>query len=380
MESLDDTQPRSPFKTPPTVRELQGAPPLNMPPEEDEGDAGGPGCWLWGFVVVFMLLLAVAIVLFAGAAGWTEGQRQADRHATATRAQLVNEQLARIPTDIADGNQRLIQVRLDFLATLTPGVPAVVDLRQTATAVYLNAQPTPTLTPTATLEITAEETTPPPEITEDIAPTANESGYDLAQLLTDAQREIALGEYEDAYETLDLIVRIDPNYQRTTVRGLINQALTTRATTLYRTEQTLAEAIRLTDLAEEYGSIGELDYERLIAGLYLDAKRATGTGDHAKAISSINQIRNNYQTSYLGIDLNRMLFNELVLYADAWAIGGQHCQAVTYYNQALTLFNDNGIIAKRDNSQLICEQGTPTPGPEGLEGQPTIAPVGQPGT
>ena len=346
----DDTQPRSLFQTP-------------------EPEESGPGCVVWGFMGVFGLSLAVLIVVLAGTAGWTAGQRTADENATATQSEQINQQLVRIPTDVAAGNQYLLSVRLEFLATITPGVPAVPQIQQTATALYVESLPSPSLTPTMTVEpVTTVEVTM--EATP-VVTTETEGGYDLDALLRDARIQIGAGEMVEAYNTLDAIIRIDPNYERATVRGLISQALITRATTLYQTPDTanLAEAIRLTDLAEEYGPIGDLNYERLIAGLYLDAERTISTGDHAVAIVTLNNIIS-YQSTYKGIDLRRILFDEYVRYAEAWAIGGEYCQAVPRYDAALSLFASSTVSTQRDTAQTLCEQGTPTP---------TLAPVSSSG-
>jgi tetratricopeptide (TPR) repeat protein len=377
MQPLDDTQPHAPFQEegdPEDENFLR--PPYN---EGDNDDSTGPGCLVWGLVGTITLGVALAIVALAGAAGWTAGQQVADGNASATQSALIQQQLARIPTDVADGNQYNLALRINYLATLTPAVQGVPELQQTATALYFDGQPTETLPPTAT---------PPPvveaEITEEVVEIVitpgHDSGYDLEGLLQSARDHIARGEYAAAYELLDVIERVDSDFQRSTVRGEISQVLTNWAGQLYATTDSLAEAIRLTTLAEDYGPIGELSYERLIAGMYLDAQRAIGAGDHPTAINHINRIRN-YQTTYKGINLNELLFEELVRYGNAWRMEGQYCQAVTYYNQALGLFNRPAVAAQRDNAQMICEQGTPVPpgepGENG-EGQPDYAPVGQP--
>jgi tetratricopeptide (TPR) repeat protein len=339
----DDTQPHVPLLN-------EDGPPPDYGPE-------GPGCFVWGLLAVVVAGMALVIVVLAATAGWTEGHRVSDRHATATQVEQINEQLRRIPTDVASGNQYLLNLRIGFLATLTPAVPVVADLQSTATAVYFNSQPTATPTVTPTAEVVATES--PVVTTEPQAPT----GYDLDGMLEEAQLDIRFGDYDAAYEKLDNIARIDPDFQRTTVRSLIFEALTAQAQQLFRTatEADLAEAIRLTGLAEEYGDIGELDYERLIAERYLDIQRTIGTGNHASAIRLLNDMIVNFQSTYKGIDFNRMLFNEYMAYGQAWEFGGQYCQAVVQYNFALNLFNDGGARAKRDAAQTICEQGTPTP-------------------
>lgn len=366
----DDTQPRSPLRS-----QSPGQPVHTASGPADDGEFTGPGCLVWGVVSAIMLVLALLIVGLAAAAGWTGGQRIASANGTATQAYVINEQLARIPTDIAGGNEYLISVRLDFLAAMTPGVPAVPELRQTATAVHLTAIATPTPTPTAQrIEVTEEATA-------EATAVQAEDGYDLAALLSEAQRQVDLGMYEDAIETLDAIIRIDSNYQRTAVRSLMSRALRSQAAILFRSLDTLAEAINLTNLAEQYGPIGELDYERYVAGLYLDAIRTTQLGNYAASIRSLNELYQ-LQTTYKGVDIGRLLFTQYVSYGDAWVFGGNNCAAVPHYDSALRLFSDSEVRGKRDAAQTACElaqTATPFAPAPGAEGQPTIAPVGQPG-
>jgi tetratricopeptide (TPR) repeat protein len=381
-----DTQPRSPFTQPPTPQ-----PPLE--PEPEDG-VGGPGCLVWGLFAVVALGFAVAIVGLAAAAGWAEGERLADRRATATQSGLVDEQIVRIPNDIANGNADLLGQRLSYLETVAPDLVALPDLRITATAVYVAAQPTattpatatPTPTETAAPEVTAESTEA--VVVEDAAPTSPAQRFDLDGLLTEARRQIAADELEDAYETLDAIVRIDSNYQPAVVEDLLADTLLTLATRLYRSENTLAEAIYYTGIAENFDiAIGDLSYERLIAGLYLDIQNAVASDDHPTAIRLLNEVRG-YQTSYQGQDFNRLLFNEYVAYGDAFVAGNEPCRSLTHYDQALRLFADNGVQAKRSAAQAQCSQGTiqqtvtpgtPAPGAPVPTQQP-IAPIGVPGT
>lgn len=358
------------------------------PPPDDEN--AGPGCMVWGLIGLFGLALAVLVVVMAAAAGWTTGQREADRLATATQAVVINEQLARIPTDVADGNEYILRLRLSHLEQYAPNLPQLPALQITATAVYMANLPTVTPTPTATQPVTATaEVTAvptqaavdaPPEITAEVSD-SGEVQYDLPGLLQRARDQIAIGEYDDAYEVLDAIIRIDDQFQRATVRQLMLDVLTNQAEQLYFSTDTLAEAIRLTDIAEQYGDIGSLNFERYMASLYLSAQSALTARNIPLAIEYINEMRTVGQLSdYKGQNLNRLLFDAYVDYAQAFEFGSEPCRALVQYNNALNLFDDAGIQARRDNAQTACEQGTPTPGPPGAEGQPTIAPIGVPGT
>lgn len=413
MADLEDTRPKSPFKEAGIdPRQAQNPqyhpqqPPINAQPPQPPypQEPSGPGCLVWGLILICGGLMSVAVVFFAGTAGWTAGEQEANRLATVTQVSRIGAQLTRIPQDIVEGNDFNLGRRLDYLETVVPGYGELPALRETATALYLVNLPTATATSTVTPTPTPTLTVPPPtemletaEVTEVIAPPTEETegeqseaapgnpfNLDPVVLLEEARTQIANAEYDEAYETLDIIIRLDDDFQRETVRGLMYEALTTRARQLYRAEATLAEAITLTDLAEEYGPVGEseLNYERLIASLYLDAQRNIGSGDHLAAIGAIQQLLS-YQTSYLNQDFTRLLFEEYVAYAEAWAAGQEYCQAVVQYQNALNLFNDPLVVTARDAAQQSCAAGgalTGTPGVPGAVPGATLPPIGQPGT
>lgn len=373
MSSVDDTQPRFPKVEPPFIQ----------PPDEDEDlQAGGPGCLIWGVVGVLAAGFAVLIVVLAGAAGWTSGQRIAGDNATATQNAEIRAQLERIPDDINSGNLVLLEARLQYLATLTPGVTGVPELALTATALYDGAQVTPTATATATITPAADATTPPPPQAEN-EPTISAVGFDLATLLEEARSAVALGQWQNAIDLLDAIIAIDSTYESATVRGLMLDALSRRALGLFRTGESLAEAVLLTDRAKEFGlpTDSELHFEQYVATLYLNASSAIGT-NYSTAIRALNELLS-VAPNYRNGEVRRLLFNQYVAYGDAYVAEGNHCAAVPQYQNALNLFNDVAVTAKRSAAETTCAQGTPVvpvdPADPNATPQP-IAPIGVPGT
>lgn len=387
MPQNDDTQPRSPFQQPtagsaPPFEGEPLTPTLDAPPDAAPPD--GPGCAMWGLAGVVIAVFALAIVGLAGAAGWTTGERIWQVDATATQDRRIAEQLARIPTDIAAGNPALLGMRLNFLAELTPGVPGVDGFAVTATALALPTV-TPTPTPTLAAPTGAPAASPTPEAFAATAePGAAGPAFDLDALYAEAQRQVSLGQYEEAIETLDVLIALDETYQTAAVRALMTQALTTHAANLFTSLDTIAEAIFYTDRAEEFGAdIGELSYERLVGQLYLDATRVSDLGDYGAAIRAWQRLLN-YQPEYKGVNVRQQIFRQYVLFGDAWVAGGQPCLAVPQYINALSLFNSPEVTGKRDAAQQACANATPTPDPNnpgGVPGeQPTVAPIGVPGT
>lgn len=361
MASMDDhIQPVS----------LEETPPHGMPPVD--GEVGGPGCVLWGVVGVLALGFAIVIVALAGAAGWTSGQRQAQSFATATQQAEIQDQMNRIPGDVASGNTVLLSARLQFLATQTPGVAGLAAYMETATAVFMNMLPTETPQPTATPEATEAVFVPEETQAVEIQIETSGSGYDLPGLLEQARNAVRLGQYTDAVDLLQVIEAVDRTYESAEVRGLMLQALTAQALRLFRGGGNLAEAILLTDEAEKYGlpADSELRYESYVAALYLNARSKIGT-DYGAAIRALQEAYN-VAPNYRDGELRNLLFGQLVAYGDAWVAEGNPCAAVGQYQSALTIIIDGGVDAKRSNAETACQQGTPVPGPDGQ----SIAPIG----
>lgn len=375
MVSVDDTQPRSPFKTPPHAQ-----PPVTLEPYEEEPASGGPGCGIWAIIGVVILGFAVVIIALAAIAGWTSGQRVAQMNATATQGAAISEQLSRIPGDVASGNTYVLNARLQYLLTITPSVPGLNDFVQTATAVYLNSQPTQTATPTITATPSATQSAPLelPEATSSVG--SSGGSMDMAALLQEAQQAVSLNEWDRAIETLDVVLAANSSYETATVRGLMSQALTSKALQLYRSGGVgdLAEANVLTDRAEQFGGIGELEYERYIATLYLDALNTIGA-NYPAAIQALGKI---YRETPYYRDVAQLLFDQYVAYGDAWVAQGEYCPAIGHYQAALTVLSSSGVSAKLSNAETMCSQATPLPGPDTTltpGAAQTIAPVGQVG-
>lgn len=370
MVSLDDTQPRSPLQTP--------APPPDMLDPYDDTPAGGPGCAVWAIIGVVIVGFAAVIVALAGLAGWASGQRVAQMNATATQNAAIHEQISRIPADIASGNVIVLNARLHYLLTITPGVPGMDELVQTATAVFLSSQPTQTPAPSVTPTASPTQAAPLqlPEAT--AAVSGSGSTLDLARLLAEAQQAASLNDWDGAIETLDVILAADSSYETGTVRSLMRQALTSKALILYRSGSVgdLAQANVLADRAEQFGDIGELNYERYIATLYLDALNTIGA-NYPAAIQALGKI---YRETPNYRDVAQLLFDQYVAYGDAWVAQGEYCPAVGHYQAALTVLSSGGVSAKLTNAETVCAQATPIPGPDtsltpGAE--QTVAPVGQ---
>lgn len=373
----DDTQPVRRVTLPPQSE--QPLTPDLMPDELYDDAPRGMGCRSMFLIGLILAFFGVAIVGLSAGAGWTNGQRSARATSIATEQLGYQAQSDLVANDILAGNLGLADTRIRYLATNIPSLPQLPNLLQTGTAIYLTMQPTATHTPTATPTVTPTAEGPTITPTFEATPTLSDP-YNLAERLNRAQSEVSLGQWGNAIDELDIILSIDPNYEVVTVRTLMSRALNEQALLLYRTGS-LAEAIYLTDRAEEFGTLLDgLNYERYIATLYISARSKVGTSDYTGALSALQEIYN-VAPNYNNGEISQMLFRTYMAYGDALTYGSP-CFAVEQYNSALRLFNDIDAQNKRVTAETWCSQGTPTP--EGFVATPvdpfapTTAPIGQP--
>ncbi len=318
-----------------------------------------------------VLLVAIAIVALAGAAGWTSGQREANTHALATQNAAVNEQLAHIPSDVDSGNTVLLDARIRWLATQTPGVPGVDGFIMTATALYQNSLPTATPLVTATPEATQMQATEVPAITQEAS-----GGYDLTSILSQAESAVASSQWQDAIDLLDVILGADPTFDSAHVNQLMAQALNSYAGQLYNANQP-AEANLIVTRARQVGTLADgLDYENMAAELYLTAKSAVGTGSPL-AINDLQKVLNLGPGRYFQ-EAQKLLYNMYVAQGDSYVAQGNNCSAASSYQQATNVFSSGVANGKYAAAQNICVNAPPTVDPNlVIPSDGSVAPVGQ---
>lgn len=340
----DDTQPLAPLPT----EERQ---PARARPERRRSTArrDNRNCLYQVLAALALLLLALLIVVLAGLAGWTAGQQDAQDVIAVTQAARLRDQLGRIPGDVAAGNTQLLQARLDFFADMTPAVPQLPQLRQTATALArptLTFTPGPTFTPTITATVVAPQTV----------------AWDPEDLLRQGREAIGSGDYEEGVDLLQALEALEPDYASVTVRELILNGLTRQAQRLFRSGDRLAEAILVTDEAIRYGLSADsgLRYERYMAALYLDARSQISRGP-AAAIPALRELYD-VAPGYRGGELPGLIAGQHAAWAEQLLTGGDPCAAHEQLQQALVLRADAAMAQRRDEANLLCQQGVGLPG------------------
>ncbi len=339
------------------------------------GRGRAASCLIWAMAATTLLLLAAAVVLLAAYAGWGSGVETARAKATAAAAVTQRHQCEQIPADLAAGNFDRARTRLESLRANMPAPDCLLTLLPTATAAYLLAQPSPTALPTQTATPPAPTATPPPP---EASPTPGEDvngwEYDLGALLAEARAEVEARDFAAAIDTLEAIIGIDGDYQREQVRGLALRALSAQALLLYRGGK-LSEAIVLTDRAEVYGDIGELNYERYVAEQYLTGQRYK-TSNPALAVLRFNEIYYQHNSNYMNGQIVGELQDALRYYGDALAFQGDACQARDQYAAALELYptyspvSRGELTTRQQQTAQICGAQPPSNGNGQTNGTP----------
>lgn len=383
MPSIDDTQPNSPFDTQP------------KPPRSTER---GPGCVAWALLAVAGGAFSIMVVVIAGLAGYLSGQEQVNVLVAGTQQAQIDEYLATIPAQVAAGNTFFIEGYIDWFAELTPPPPELPGLIATGTQLALDVQPTVTPTPTVTPMPTATVIVPTPTVSPPTvsAPTANSSDpdaplFDPVALFAEAEAQMAAGEFEDAADTLDAVMAVDPDYRPDEVEALLLEALTRQAAQLLRSGDpaNLPAGIIKANEAEEYGDIGDIAYERYIAGLYLNAQ-GQETTNPLGAIEGYSRI---YAEAPGYMDVQRKIVGLRVALGDEYLEAFDFCPAAAQYQAALQISNRADIQQKLDTAQASCsDSGTPpanltpgaapttdgsTPPPAAPTEAPGVAPIGE---
>ncbi|GAB5494191.1 MAG: hypothetical protein Phog2KO_44060 [Phototrophicaceae bacterium] len=337
--------------------------------ESDDEGSGGPGCLAWGIMGVFGIFMALAIVVTAIFSGFNQGLDIARVTSAAATSQNSARQCDVMPSDIAEGRFAVLEARFEALTIDGVLADCAEVFVQQATIVY--EQSLITLTQPATATIMATEipaTIAPTQASETntevpVVQATSDSPYDLDALLQEARDFIAVGNFEEAIITLDAIRAIDPNYDSQTVNGLLYNSLSQRALNLFRSEGgSLAEAILLTNRAEQFGNIqtNELSFERSVAELYLDAQANLGV-NYTLAIQYLNGVISlspNYPrgTGQAAASLRE----QYEAYGDALLLGGDACLAASQFANALASSPNNvALQTKVTNANQQCSLGVP---------------------
>lgn len=308
---------------------------------------------------------SLSIILLAGAAGWTGGQRLVEQTARAQSEQFIQENCALFAEDVQEERPVFLQRRYELLASLTPAAPCLEHIPATATqlAQQLTLRAVTPTTP-ASISVATTLTPAPPTFTASPAPISTHDLQPLAEQLEVARQAIRAQDYATAIEYLETIQSADPSFDPSTVNSLLLYALRMRATYHFAAGE-LALAILLVNRAEEIGLPADdpLLFSRLVATYYLDARRWLEI-DATRAIQDLEYVRSlapNYAPTGLP-SAQSLLAEAHRIYAEVLFANQDPCSAATQFERAIQHGSSSGSLVNRLNSaRENCNNSESTP-------------------
>ncbi|MHB8625162.1 MAG: tetratricopeptide repeat protein [Aggregatilineales bacterium] len=283
----DDTRPRPPIERIDVQSESLSSPVYG---EVIEADAPRRGCanrLLVLFVLASFLFLCIATIGFAGVAGYRDGQATAAVYATNTQIADISTQVSHITQDIQSGRWESALARCQYVATLHPGDPGMVNCIQHAEQV-LSVTPTPaaTLTSAPTTPL-ATATILTPTSAPDVTPTVTTNPTEalLLDLWTRAQETFRQNQYETARGYLEALQEADKTYNAHDVVAMLCSTYESLGNIYQNPAQVSQMVVVMNKALGMNCTLQRTDWAFTVnaAELYLDAKGYLVAGDYSRA-------------------------------------------------------------------------------------------------
>jgi hypothetical protein len=274
-------------------------------PQADTADVAVPTSTparglLLGIVMVGTLCMCMALVGFAGFAGYRDGLATNDVKITQTLATGIAEQYATGVADLDQGYAELAAARFGWIVeTVQPGPAYARDSAQLLATARAISSYTPTPVPTLTETPTPSSTptlSPTPEPTLSPTPTLNPL-EDPAYLYNQAATAMSVVHYEDAIDWLDALRALAPDYRAEETKAMLMEALTQQGRIYLRGqnqdgEDRLARGVLLIYRANELGPVepSELLGEAIFVESYINARNYVAGGEYAAALPILEEL------------------------------------------------------------------------------------------
>ena len=296
--------------------------------------------WVGGIVLFAIIVLGVG-----GISGYASGLSQRSSRTDSESSLIVQEQFDLGVLDLLEGRYELARQRFAYIMEIEPDNGAARELLGEALIALDQPTLTPTLAPSATL---------------DISPTPTLDLRSMDGLFAGAQAAHGSGDYDAAFEMLVTIIAEAPDFRRVEVNQVLFSVLRNRGLDkIWRGDQ--EQGIYDLTLAER---ISPLDSQatswRNSAAFYLFANSYFGL-DWALA------------TEYLSQICSAAIWDGCWKYSQAsWQYGNQlmkaedPCAAILQYDASLRTREDDGKAPTATEASNICMTATapaPTPTP-----------------
>jgi hypothetical protein len=189
---------------------------------------------LSAWLIAILGLLAIVLVAGLSALGGYFSGIDLRLNAEGTQVgQAAQQQYEMAVQNIDAGEYALARQRLEYVLRIDPNYPGAVD-KLADVLLELNTTATPTLSPTATVQ-----------------PTADTRGVE--ELLTQAQQAVINGEWQTAIDALNSLRNSDPEFHAVEVDGLYFIAFRNLGSDKILKESNLEEGMYQLSLAERFG-------------------------------------------------------------------------------------------------------------------------------
>ncbi len=308
-----------------------------------------------GFVFITTALL-LAIYGIVGFSAWRQGQDQRAEKAETALEEDLNNQIMLANEDIKASNLSLALRRLEWVLSRDPDYPSAQELHQdTQNLLNLLLTPSPTASPSATLELIEVE----------IGANPTDSFDELEELAEDGEWKAlltALPEFQTSF----------PNYRRQETDKLLYEAYIELGKEIVDSEQVELGLFYFTQ-AEKLGDLpAEVEDQRTWAELYLTGIGFFGVNWGATLL----YFRDLCTAAPFYQGACGKFHQALVAYADQYAGSLDWCPAEILYQEAVAIESSAQLAAALDRAVEGCTEATPTPtatleGEEVQESTPT---------
>src|SRR5688572_1870714 len=265
-----------------------------------------------GRAFLFNALGLIIVLILAILAGYGSGISIRRNNESSGISQQIGDQSQNALVDIEFGHYENAKQRLEWIIAQDPTFPGAQE-KLTQVLVLMN-RPTPTITPS-------------------LSPTPDFTGAE--QAFTQAQQQIAAGDWAGALGTLDQIRKMDAAYKTGQVDGMYYFALRNYGYQLITQQGNLEGGIYHFTLAERFGTL-DRDANGLREGArYYLIGASFWELDWKQAFFYFDQVYRGWSGLWDGTLTATERFHQAAMrYADQLVEEGSYCDAVTHYDYA----------------------------------------------
>ena len=308
--------------------------------------------WIWGLIIFVLIGGAIA---FGSLGGYISAGQARTSQQAAEAEQDLGKQLELGVQDLEEGRYEVAKQRFEYIITIDPDHPEVMDLLAQSMAV-LYATATPTALPA----------TPSPTPTRDTRP--------IEELYNQALSQFSNQDWDAVVETLSNLRKEDRAFQVASVDGMLYMTLRSRGVIKILQSGNLEAGIYDLALADRFGPLDvDANQARQWARLYIFGLSFWEVHPE-QAVFYFSQVAAAvpYLSDGSGWTAAERYRVALIQYGDLLASQGDWCEASVQYELSLALRTDTVVEEsfKQVTERCLAMTVTPT-----IDATPTLSPT-----